>query len=176
MAKQKNNYPPSEKARMHTDIYRARQKGIRIDTKSRTIYITSTDQMNEQHIMRLRTRYRFIIQMAIDESKDLKVYISGPIDSENIETGQRWDIEAQKKHFAKVEHTLRAQGYRPVNPFKNGLPEGTHWRKHMRRDIQMLSKCDMIYMLHGWEYSKGCRLELDVATTFGMMVRYEERR
>ena len=42
-----------------------------------------------------------------------------------------------------------AQGYDPVNPFKNGLPDEAHWRVHMRADIALLLACDYIYMLKG---------------------------
>ena len=60
-----------------------------------------------------------------------------------------------------------------VNPFKNGLPDEAHWREHMRADIALLLGCDYIYMLQGWELSKGAKLELDVASSCGIKVLFE---
>ena len=66
-----------------------------------------------------------------------------------------------------------AQGYDPVNPFRNGLPDEAHWRAHMRADIALLLACDYIYMLKDWELSKGAKLELDVASSCGIKVLFE---
>ena len=64
-------------------------------------------------------------------------------------------------------------GHEPVNPFNNGVPDDAHWRQHMLADISMLLSCDYIYMLHGWELSKGAKLELDVASSCGIGVLYQ---
>lgn len=94
-----------------------------------------------------------------------KVYISGPI--------AHYDREERLYMFGNAERVLRVQGYEPVNPFKNGLPADAHWKDHMRADIRMLVECDIIYMLRGWELSKGAKLELDVASSCGLQVLYQ---
>ena len=76
-----------------------------------------------------------------------KVYISGAI--------AHHDLEERKAAFGDAERFLGLKGFDPVNPFKNGLPDDAHWRKHMRADIALLLGCDYIYMLRGWELSKG---------------------
>ena len=75
--------------------------------------------------------------------------------------------------FSRAEEELKAQGYDPVNPFRNGLPDEAHWRAHMRADIALLLACDYIYMLKDWELSKGAKLELDVASSCGIKVLFE---
>ena len=90
-----------------------------------------------------------------------RVYISGAI--------AHHDISERKTTFADEI----AWGFEPVNPFKNGLPEEAHWREHMRADIALLLGCDYIYMLKGWELSKGAKLELDVASSCGIKVLFE---
>lgn len=104
--------------------------------------------------------------MAKDEnmSKE-KVYISGAI--------AHHDIGERKSAFAGAERVLERLGFEPVNPFKNGLPDEAHWREHMRADIRLLLGCDYIYMLQGWELSKGAKLELDVASSCGIKVLFE---
>lgn len=94
-----------------------------------------------------------------------KVYISGAI--------AHYDMNERKEAFADAEQCLRGMGFSPVNPFKNGLPDEAHWREHMRADIRLLLDCEFIYMLQGWELSKGAKLELDVASSCGIKVLFE---
>lgn len=91
-----------------------------------------------------------------------KVYISGAI--------AHYDLEERKAAFKAAEQELKEMGLEPVNPFDNGLPDEAHWMEHMRADIALLVECDYIYMLKGWEWSKGAKLELDVATSCGIKV------
>ena len=84
------------------------------------------------------------------------------------ENWQKWDA------FKAAERELAEMGFSPVNPFDNGVPDEAHWRAHMRADIVLLLGCDLIYMLRGWELSKGAKLEHDVATSCGIKVlKYE---
>lgn len=94
-----------------------------------------------------------------------KVYISGAI--------AHYDMNERKEAFANAEMRLQSMGFNPVNPFKNGLPDEAHWREHMRADIRLLLDCEFIYMLQGWELSKGAKLELDVASSCGIKVLFE---
>jgi hypothetical protein len=97
--------------------------------------------------------------------KNKKVYISGAI-AHN-------DLEERKRAFFAASESLKNMGLTPVNPFENGLPGDAHWRDHMRVDIGMLLQCSYIYMLDGWELSKGAKLELDVASSCGIEVLFE---
>ena len=94
-----------------------------------------------------------------------KVYISGAI--------AHYDMAERKEAFSDAEMRIRGMGFNPVNPFKNGLPDEAHWREHMRADIRLLLDCEYIYMLQGWELSKGAKLELDVASSCGIKVLFE---
>lgn len=89
----------------------------------------------------------------------MKVYISGPISG--------LPYEKVEKAFSKAEIRLQEQGYEVVNPLNNGLPRESTWNEHMRADIKLLLDCDAIYMLNGWEYSKGASLEYDLAIDLG---------
>ena len=91
-----------------------------------------------------------------------RVYISGPI--------EHYDLEERRGAFGRAEQLLELHGFQSVNPMKNGLPAEAHWREHMRRDIALLLDCDAIFMLEGWELSKGCKLEMDVASSCGISV------
>jgi hypothetical protein len=73
-----------------------------------------------------------------------------------------------------VQTFLETQDYEAVNPMENGLPDDSTTREHMKRDIELLMTCDMIYMMRRWTHSKGCKVEFDVATSIGLPVLFEE--
>lgn len=150
-------------------IYRLRSKGWRIDTKARTVYIPATcdgianDVPDLSPLQRLRKDFGFQMQTCMEsDATRARVYISGPIAHHDI--GERRDA------FAEARRMLRRNGYLPINPMENGLPQPGDWHQHMRADIRNLLRCQYIYFLPGWQNSKGCRLEFDVAMSCGLQV------
>ncbi len=97
--------------------------------------------------------------------KKIKIYISGAI--------AHLDIDERKKVFGDTAKWLELKGFEAVNPFNNPLADDDDWHEHMRYDIGSLLDCDGVYMLKGWEQSKGCKLELDVASSCGIPVYFE---
>lgn len=95
----------------------------------------------------------------------MKIYISGPI------TGH--PREKVERAFAEAEAVIRRGGYDPVNPLDNGLPSSAPWAQHMGRDIEILLGCNGIYMLVGWDKSKGARIEKSVAEQLGLEVFFQ---
>lgn len=95
----------------------------------------------------------------------MKIYISGPI------TGL--PIDGCRARFEAAEEMLRGQGFTPVNPMKNGLPVDAPYEEHMKRDLEMLAECDAIYLMNGWERSKGCRMEFNAAISANKRITYE---
>lgn len=93
-----------------------------------------------------------------------KVYIAGKV------TGLPYD-EAYT-HFEKVEIRLRRLGFDVVNPTRIVL-KSTEWVNAMRICIKELMSCDAIYMLKGYEDSRGARTELIVASLIGLPVDLE---
>lgn len=101
------------------------------------------------------------------EDKPL-VYIAGPI-------GTSTDA---RERFAKGAQEVAQLGYRPVSPLE--LCGGTThvnachtWREHMIMDIRALLECHGIYLLRGWENSRGARLEKLIADGLDMMVMFQ---
>lgn len=87
--------------------------------------------------------------------KKFKVYIAGPM------TGYK---EHNFPAFMELEEKLRERGFIPVNPAGN--PPGLSQADYMKIDIAMLSICDYIIMLPGWENSIGARAEYHTAASF----------
>lgn len=103
-----------------------------------------------------KSKYKFILD------KKQKVYISGPI------TGRK--EEEYKSDFNNAELWLTGLGYDVVNPVSYGLIENGKWEDYMRRDIKLLCDCDYIYLLDGWQDSRGSRVEYGVACDLGIKI------
>ena len=98
----------------------------------------------------------------------MKVYISGPI------TG----VKGYMKHFADAEAEVMAAGYTAINPAKvNAMlpPELSH-ADYMATSIAMLSICDVIYMLPGWQESRGCSIEFEYAYENGITICFARQQ
>lgn len=44
--------------------------------------------------------------------------------------------------------------------------------RYLARSIDLLDQADMIFMMPGWEKMRGCRIEHECATQYGVIVRY----
>ena len=95
----------------------------------------------------------------------MKIYISGKISGT--------DLTKTRKRFAAVAKAMKRIGIEPVNPLENGLTEHDTWKAHMLKDIADLLQCKAIYMLQGWQDSKGACIEHYIATKIGMPIMYE---
>jgi len=95
----------------------------------------------------------------------MKVYLSGPISKRSREETER--------HFGEAKNALAAQGYDVVDPTTLDGTGIVEWDKFMREGIKLLMDCDVIYLLEGWEDSRGATIESDLAWELGMPIHYE---
>lgn len=107
-----------------------------------------------------------------------RVYVSGPI---TYATGP--------DRFGPIKRRLEALGYKVLNPkdvaacetgdcpklpheVEKGWPHS--WACYLKHDlVAMLSSCDTILMMDGWQDSHGARLELATAAATGMNIWFE---
>lgn len=96
----------------------------------------------------------------------MKIYISGPI------TGH--DTKEVFRNFEAAEKDLQRQGHRTINPLDNYIPEiPRDWVDYMVLDIAQLMRCEAIYMLTGWENSRGARIEHNIAREMELVIIYQ---
>jgi hypothetical protein len=78
------------------------------------------------------------------------------------------------ERFAKAEEILTKQGLSVINPAKvnSMMPKDTTYDQYMQMAFTMLSFCECIYMLDGWEKSKGATWEMDYAQRNKIEIRY----
>lgn len=92
------------------------------------------------------------------------IYLSGGITN----------VPDYMERFAKAEEILTKQGLSVINPAKvnSMMPKDTTYDQYMQMAFTMLSFCECIYMLDGWEKSKGATWEMDYAQRNKIEIRY----
>ena len=84
----------------------------------------------------------------------MRIYISGPITNN---PNHRTDFNA-------AENMLRRRGYETINPSKLYLvAPGLTWKQYMKVCLKLLKCADAIYMLDGFERSRGALIEFNRA-------------
>lgn len=98
----------------------------------------------------------------------MKIYISGPI------TGTTGYME----RFQEIEDRMAAAGIVAINPAKVNaqLPNTLSHAEYMKTSLAMLDMCEAIYMLDGWQQSKGCSIEFEYAYEHGISIYFEKGR
>lgn len=82
------------------------------------------------------------------------IYIAGQI------TGL--PIEVAEKKFEKAEQDLRRLDLKVINPLKLGIPYSWSWDEQLAECKRVITKeATAIYLLRGWQNSKGAREERD---------------
>jgi len=115
----------------------------------------------------------------VDERR-LRCYIAGPISG----------VSDFRDRFNKAEQRLTGLGFEPINPcnispatHEGECPPGygpgeggdhTSSACFMRTDLKALLECDVIYLLPGWQHSRGAKLEYSVAVACGIPVLAEK--
>lgn len=108
--------------------------------------------------------YKRQIGESLMEKKE-RIYVSGPI------TGTK-DYIAR---FSIASLRLESKGYSVVNPAMVNamLPKDTTYDEYMAMSFAMMDLCDGIYMLDGWENSKGAKMEFERAKEKGMNIYFQ---
>ena len=92
-----------------------------------------------------------------------RIYVAGPMT--NLP-----QMNFPAFHAAAAQ--LRAEGWHVENPAEINSDPNAVWIDCMRADIARLATCDAIYMLPGWEWSKGASLEHHIARALDFQVIY----
>ena len=95
-----------------------------------------------------------------------RIYLSGPISG----------TSDYMSRFAEAEKEIAGKGYSVINPAKVGasLPEDMTYEEIVEIDIHLLEYADAIYMLRGWQSSRGANREYGYALGAGKDIMKQE--
>ncbi|UZV40248.1 hypothetical protein Acica_43 [Acidovorax phage Acica] len=96
----------------------------------------------------------------------MRIYVAGPM------TGLP---ELNFPAFHAAAAALRAEGHHVENPAEINADPTAQWLDCMRMDIARLVTCDAVYMLPGWQNSRGALVEHTLATGLGLQVLHARR-
>jgi hypothetical protein len=104
------------------------------------------------------------------ESPHQRVYVAGPMSGL---------ADMNYPAFNDAAARLRAKGWHVENPAENPDPHvdaSCHWTAYMRMGISQLMTCHAIYLLPGWQQSKGASLEYLIAQRLGLQVMHHHQQ
>ena len=108
----------------------------------------------------------------------MKIYISLPISGQPTKERMAYAEQVKKE----LECTYRrCWGYSKfgdklniITPFDvNENENKDSYARKMGNDIEALLECDAIYLCEGWQDSKGCMAEFEVARIYGKEIMFE---
>ena len=139
---------------------------IRKSTEAeRNILIDALKSSEDPRAKELLKRFFCIDNIQQDNESRKKIYISLPI------TGLDKDTVISKANDRKK--LISFKGYEPVTPFDVSPDSNASYAEHMGRDIQALLECDAVYFCRGWQDSKGCQAEYEVAKIYSKQMVFE---
>ena len=110
------------------------------------------------------------------------IFISQPMTGKSEEE----ILATRQKEIDKIHQLFDADGVE-INIIASYIDDATrkHFKKYVSDDInwdifwlsqslERLAMADMIWLCDGWEYSKGCNVELECAIQYGLVVVYPE--
>lgn len=93
------------------------------------------------------------------------VYVAGPMSGL-----PNYNFDA----FHQASRVLRARGFAVQNPADDGVTPGFTHSDYMRRALRRMMLCTEVFLLPGWQDSRGATIEHDLAVELGMPVHYPE--
>ena len=92
-----------------------------------------------------------------------KIYISGKMNGDP-------DFK-EKFEFAEKKCIMMDNWHEIINPAR--LVRLPTWKESLKRDLKILNYCNAIFMIKGWEDSRGAILEHWYAKRLGLLIIYD---
>ena len=102
--------------------------------------------------------------------KRKRIYISIPISGHDL---------TEVKEDAEYKQNMLYWAYKPneweiITHFDVCPEPDKPYSYYMGKDIEALLECDAIFLCEGWQNSKGCMAEFEVARIYGKKIMFEK--
>ena len=109
----------------------------------------------------------------------MKVYISLPISGHQTKDRIAYSEQIRNEltdAFYRGEGIFEHESsLKTITPFDvNENEDKDSYARKMGNDIEALLECDAIYLCEGWQNSKGCMAEFEVARIYGKKIMFEK--
>ena len=106
--------------------------------------------------------------------KRKRIYISIPISGHDIEEVKAKAIDISERLLWDVFELKKGRNRPGVITLFDVCPEPDKpYSYYMGKDIEALLECDAIFLCEGWQNSKGCMAEFEVARIYGKKIMFE---
>ena len=103
-----------------------------------------------------------------------RIYLSLPIKNTGYTTKERMKYPDGVRRLLELSYGVRNENVIVITPFDvNENEDKDSYARKMGNDIEALLECDAIYMCEGWQNSKGCMAEFEVARVYGKEIIME---
>lgn len=100
----------------------------------------------------------------------MKVFLIGPISHGGTLPLDKVHVNVMRfEHYAR---RLKEFGYEPIHEavIRKRESDRISWEAALKRSILRMLSCDAVYLLPGWQRSRGARLETMIAGELGMTI------
>ena len=103
-----------------------------------------------------------------------RIYLSLPIKNTGYTTKERMKYADEVRRLLELRYGVRNENVIVITPFDvNENEDKDSYARKMGNDIEALLECDAIYLCSGWQNSKGCMAEFEVARIYGKEIMFE---
>lgn len=98
--------------------------------------------------------------------------MAGKTDEEIVETRDKAKAELEELGYELVNTLFTDEWYSDEAMKERGVVQVPLC--YLAKSLENMSKCHAAYFCNGWEDSRGCRIEHEAATAYGLDVIYED--
>ena len=104
-----------------------------------------------------------------------RIYLSLPIKNTGYTTKERMKYADEVRRLLELRYGVRNENVIVITPFDvNENEDKDSYARKMGNDIEALLEYDAIYLCEGWQNSKGCMAEFEVARIYGKEIMFEK--
>ena len=99
-----------------------------------------------------------------------KVFISQPMRGKSDEE----ILEKRREIKDYIQNMTHVMDIEIIDSFFRGAPSGANPLWFLGKSLELMSTADIVFFCKGWGDARGCKIEHEAATAYGLNVIYEK--